>query len=94
MWDGTGLCAYAKRLEQGRFACLWRDGEESALELARSELDLFLEGSKLVGKVPQRSGTHRTATTHAGPATLDVAARIEREPPEEWFLPTCGLVAG
>jgi len=51
VWDGTGLCVYAKRLEQGRFACLWRDGEESALELTRSELDLFLEGSKLVGKI-------------------------------------------
>jgi transposase len=34
LWDGTGLCIYAKRLEQGRFACLWRDttarGERTA----------------------------------------------------------------
>jgi hypothetical protein len=22
VWDGTGLCIYGKRLEQGRFACL------------------------------------------------------------------------
>ena len=51
MWDGTGLCVYAKRLEQGRFACLWRCREASSLELCRSELDLFLEGSKLVGRV-------------------------------------------
>jgi transposase len=27
LWDGTGLCIYAKRLERGRFACLWRDAE-------------------------------------------------------------------
>lgn len=51
VWDGTGLCVYAKRLEQGRFACLWRSSSEASLELSRSELDLFLEGSKLVGKV-------------------------------------------
>jgi transposase len=26
VWDGTGLCIYQKRLEQGRFARLWRRG--------------------------------------------------------------------
>jgi len=40
LWDGTGLCIYAKRLAQGCFACLWR-----------GELQLFLEGSMLVGRV-------------------------------------------
>jgi transposase len=54
LWDGTGLCIYAKRLEQGTFACLWkrnRDGESDAsLELTMSELALFIEGSDLVGK--------------------------------------------
>ena len=52
LWDGTGLCIYAKRLERGRFAALWRDGERAALRLTTSELALFLEGSTLVGKVP------------------------------------------
>ena len=51
VWDGTGLCIYSKRLEQGRFACLWRAPEEARLRLTMSELALFLEGSKLVGKV-------------------------------------------
>ena len=50
-WDGTGLCVYAKRLEQGRFACLWRHHDRSELELSESELRLFLEGSQLVGRV-------------------------------------------
>lgn len=48
MWDGTGLCLYAKRLEKGRFAQLW--GQDTQ-ELTHSELQLFLEGSSLVGKV-------------------------------------------
>jgi len=51
LWDGTGLCIYAKRLEKGRFACLWRDERRAELTLTTSELQLFLEGSTLVGRV-------------------------------------------
>lgn len=51
LWDGTGLCIYAKRLEQGRFAKLWRDDGSVSLRLTTSELALFLEGSALVGRV-------------------------------------------
>ncbi len=51
LWDGTGLCIYAKRLERGRFACLWRDDDTKTLRLTLSELQLFLEGSTLVGRV-------------------------------------------
>jgi transposase len=50
-WDGTGLCVYAKRLERGRFARLWRDDGDAPITLTISELDLFLEGSALVGRV-------------------------------------------
>jgi transposase len=50
-WDGTGLCVYAKRLEKGRFACLWRDPEVGCLELSPSELRLLLEGCQLVGRM-------------------------------------------
>lgn len=51
LWDGTGLCVYAKRLERGRFTAPWaREGGE-AVEMTVSELALFLEGSKLAGKV-------------------------------------------
>jgi len=51
LWDGTGLCVYSKRLEQGRFACLWREPDGQRLQLTVNELQLFLDGSKLVGKM-------------------------------------------
>ena len=50
-FDGTGLCVYAKRLERGRFAALWRDARADPITLTVSELDLFLDGSTLVGRV-------------------------------------------
>ena len=50
-WDGTGLCLYAKRLERGRFAELWRGGHDT-LELSPAELALFVEGCGLVGRMP------------------------------------------
>ena len=49
LWDGTGLCIYAKRLEKGSFACLWREG--AGLDLTVTELQLFLEGAAAVGRV-------------------------------------------
>ena len=38
LWDGTGLCIYAKRLERGRFASLWRDADARSVRLTMSEL--------------------------------------------------------
>ena len=51
LWDGTGLCIYAKRLEQGRFASFWRESAGESVRLTMSELALFLEGSALVGRM-------------------------------------------
>jgi len=51
LWDGTGLCIFMKRLEQGRFACLWRALPATPVELTVTELSLFLEGSKAVGRI-------------------------------------------
>ena len=50
-FDGTGMCLFYKRLDKGRFAELWRDGDRR-LELTMTELTLFLEGSHLVGRFP------------------------------------------
>ena len=49
VWDGTGLCIFQKRLEQGRFAALWRD-DGTIVRLTTSELGLFIEGCTLVGR--------------------------------------------
>jgi transposase len=44
LWDGSGLCIYAKRLSAGRFAALWRGGGGGQpLRLDTTELNLFLE---------------------------------------------------
>lgn len=49
-WDGTGLCVYAKRLEQGRFAALWGRVKDGQVELSAAELALFLEGCREIGQ--------------------------------------------
>lgn len=49
-WDGTGLCIYAKRLEQGRFAALWSRLQDGRVMLSAAELSLFLEGCREVGR--------------------------------------------
>ena len=49
LWDGTGLCLFMKRLEQGRFASVWRDATSEVLELTSNEFGLFIEGCEWVG---------------------------------------------
>jgi len=51
LWfDGSGMCILSKRIERGRFAALWNFTDRKTLPLKRSELELFLEGSELVGR--------------------------------------------
>ena len=49
-FDGTGLCIFAKRLERGRFVALWNFTDRTSLVLTRAELELFLQGSHLIGR--------------------------------------------
>jgi len=48
LWDGTGLCIYMKRLENGCFVAPWECDVGTAMRMTTSELALFLEGSKAV----------------------------------------------
>ena len=50
LWDGTGLCVFAKRLERGRFAALWQRSVGASIELTAAELALLLDGCELVGR--------------------------------------------
>lgn len=53
LWDGTGLCIYAKRLARQRFSRLWHDMEQGrSLSLTHAELRLFLEGADIATKLP------------------------------------------
>ena len=46
-FDGTGLCLFAKRIDQGRFFAPWkRYHAGKRLELTLSELGLFIERSR------------------------------------------------
>ncbi|MBU1210911.1 MAG: IS66 family insertion sequence element accessory protein TnpB [Alphaproteobacteria bacterium] len=49
-WDGTGLCLFAKRLEQHRF--VWPPIIGDSLHLTRAQLDMLLEGMDWRRTVP------------------------------------------
>lgn len=42
VWDGSGLCLYAKRLERGKF--VWPRAHEGALRLSAAQLAMLVEG--------------------------------------------------
>jgi transposase len=50
-FDGTGLIVWAKRLERGRFAPMYRKKREGGLELSPSECALLLERKRARGSV-------------------------------------------
>ena len=74
MYDGTGLCLYHKRLEQGRFR--WPPMTEGTVRLSAAQMAALLEGlewSKLqphaVPRSPadrQRSGAPRRCSVKSG----------------------------
>ena len=69
-WDGTGMCIYAKRLEQGRFAAPWAKDTEGPMEMTMSEL--ALPARRAGGRADQevvgrhRRGCARPSAAHCG----------------------------
>jgi transposase len=55
-WDGSGLCLFAKRLEQGSFA--WPPVIDGSMSLSQGQLTMLLEGidwrRTVVAPSPQR----------------------------------------
>ena len=41
-WDGTGICLFAKRLEEGAFR--WPNIQDSVMRLSAAQLSALLEG--------------------------------------------------
>lgn len=57
-WDGTGLVVLHKKLARGTFPRLWKrleEGNSRGIGLTQNELNLFLEGCKLLEKQPLSS---------------------------------------
>lgn len=49
-YDATGLVLLAKRLDVGRFTAIW-EADSGEIELTMNELQLLLEGCKVVGRM-------------------------------------------
>ena len=67
-YDTTGLLLLAKRLDVGTFAAIW-ENQTGEIELTSSELQLFLEGCKVVGKM----------TLSPPPIDITRASRVSRQ---------------
>ena len=78
-FDGTGLCIYSKRLETGCFACLWANGPGQPVRLTMSELALFLEGSRLAGRIPLSPPALQMSASHLPPVARSCAAKARTE---------------
>jgi len=53
MWDGTGMCLYAKKLVQSHFSAPWScPSDKAAMTVSASELALLFEGSEVALRKP------------------------------------------
>jgi transposase len=67
LWfDGTGLVLLCKVLEQGHFAAVWERAQAGVAQLSTSELMVFLDGCKVVGKAPIVARTYGSDDDKSG----------------------------
>jgi transposase len=60
-WDGTGLCLFAKRLEDGKF--VWpSSAQEGALELTSAQMAMLVEGLDWRRAIAHREPPRPTVT--------------------------------
>jgi transposase len=52
-WDGTGLCLFSKRLEQGRFPWPGADEPGATVVLTSAQLSMLIEG--IDWRTPERT---------------------------------------
>ena len=57
VWDGTGLCLFAKRLEHGKF--VWPQVTHGTVALTPAQLSMLLEG--IDWRRPARTAPNRAA---------------------------------
>lgn len=54
-FDGSGLCLFYKRLDQGTFRVPVAEGDEARLEIEERELDDLLDGIEVIEKPARRA---------------------------------------
>jgi transposase len=81
LFDGTGVCVYAKRLEARgcRFTAVWTLSGHEPVQMTMTELQLFLEGTDLTGRWP------------LSPAAC---GRVTPPVPADWLVPAAHGAGG
>ena len=76
MWDGTGICIWHKRLEQGHFAAPWKSSPNGPWQLTRAELLLLLHGAEHIRVQPSAMDTTKYSA-HLPAQSLDHRDQIQ-----------------
>ena len=79
-WDGTGVCLFAKRLEDGRFQ--WPKIENGVMRLSAAQLSALVEGLDW-----RRAGKRRATEPRSAPRRQLTRRPAWRHPPQFYGEP-------